>query len=128
MDSKAINKLIRSEALPILRKQGFTRFDSRSAFAYRGQLIDVVNFQSFNAYLTNGLGCTTFSFGLKLGVYVLACPVESHRTRDKSGVLAPHRWSYTAASPDHGAFEFVGPDVWGNGVDWGVSGRVSGNR
>jgi hypothetical protein len=85
MDSKAINKLIRSEALPILRKQGFTRFDSRSAFAYRGQLIDVVNFQSFNAYLTNGLGCTPFLFCLKLGVYVLGSPVESQDTRQERG-------------------------------------------
>ena len=92
VDSKTINKFIRSEAWPILRKQGFTRFDSRSAFANRGKFIHVVNFQSFNSYLADGLGCTTFSFRLNLGVYVLGSPGESSRTRDKIGALAPQEY------------------------------------
>lgn len=29
----------------------------------------VVNFQSFNSYLAGGVGCTTYSFSIRLGVY-----------------------------------------------------------
>jgi hypothetical protein len=89
MDSKAINKLIRSEIWPILRQQGFTRFDSRTAHAYHGSFINVVNFQSFNSYLAEGVGCTTYSFALNLGVYVIGSPWESNRERDQDGRLHP---------------------------------------
>ncbi len=33
-------------------------------------MIDVVNFQSFNRYNADVMGCTTFSFALNLGVYL----------------------------------------------------------
>lgn len=70
MDSKVVNKLIRSEVWPALRHEGFSRFDTRTAWRYRGPLVDVVNFQSFNTHLADGLGCTSFSFALNLGVYL----------------------------------------------------------
>jgi hypothetical protein len=70
MDSKAINKLIRSEIWPLLRQQGFTQFDSRTARRYRDPFIDVVGFQSFNAYSADRIGCTTFSFRVELGVFL----------------------------------------------------------
>jgi len=34
----------------------------------------VANSQSFNSYLAEGVGCTTFSFGLNLGIYIRAIP------------------------------------------------------
>jgi hypothetical protein len=89
MDSKTINKLIRSEVWPILRKQGFSVFDSRSAFAYKHPFINVISFQSFNSHLAEGLGCTTFSFTPRLGVYVIGSPGESRVKRDKAGRLRP---------------------------------------
>ncbi|HSB16298.1 MAG TPA: hypothetical protein VLE22_17720, partial [Bryobacteraceae bacterium] len=89
MDSRVVNKLIRSEVWPLLRDHGFSRFESRTAFCYRGPFINVVNFQSFNAYLAVGVGCTTFSFGLNLGVYVMGSAREHLLKRDASGLLLP---------------------------------------
>jgi hypothetical protein len=89
VDSKTINKLIRSEVWPILRAQGFNAFSSRSAFAYNPPFINVVSFQSFNSYLAGGLGCTTYSFTPRLGVYVVGSPGEDGVKRDKAGCLQP---------------------------------------
>ena len=92
MDSKTINKLIRSEIWPLLRGSGFSHFEARNAFAYRGHFINVVNFQSFNSYLAEGLGCTTFSFAVNLGVYVIGQPGEVRLPRDKAGRLSPREY------------------------------------
>lgn len=92
MDSKVINKLIRSEIWPILREHGFSVFDARSAFAYMGPFINVVSFQSFNSYLAGGLGCTTFSFTPRLGVYVIGSPRQDRVKRDKNGRLRPFEY------------------------------------
>jgi hypothetical protein len=92
MDSKAINKLIRSEVWPILRDQGFSVFDSRSAYAYKAPFINVVSFQSFNSYLAGGLGCTTYSFTPRLGVYVMGSPGEYRVRHDRMGRLQPFEY------------------------------------
>lgn len=89
MDSKVVNKLIRSEIWPILREQGFSHFDSRNAFAYRGPFVNVVNFQSFSSRDAEALRCTTYSFCLRLGVYVLGSPWEHRLKRDKHGRVRP---------------------------------------
>jgi len=99
MDSKVINKLIRSEVWPILREQGFSHFDSRNAIAYHGPFVNVVNFQSYSSQLAGGLGCTTYSFGLNLGVYVLGSPWEERLKRDKRGLLLPPE--YACSFRDH---------------------------
>lgn len=92
MDSRVVNKLIRSEVWPLLRSQGFSGFESRTAFRYLGSFINVVNFQSFNSHLAEGLGCTTFSFGLNLGVYVVGCAQEDLVKKDDSGLLRPREY------------------------------------
>lgn len=92
IDSKFVNKLIRSEIWPLLRDQGFSVFDSRNAFRYRPMVIDVVNFQSFNTHLASILGCTTYSFGLNLGVYVLGNTRESRIRRNRKGMLLPREY------------------------------------
>lgn len=89
MDSKTVDKLIRSEVRPLLREQGFSTSDARTARRYRGHLIDVVNFQSFDRRLADSIGCTTFSFGINLGVYVMGSAHEQRLKRDKLGRVAP---------------------------------------
>lgn len=69
MDSKTVSKQIRKEIKPLLADNGFTRFTSRSAWRFGQETVDVVNFQSFNAYNADVLGCTTYSFSVNLGVY-----------------------------------------------------------
>lgn len=99
MDSKTVNKLIRSDAWPILREQGFSHFDSRNAWAFRGDFIHVVNFQSFNSYHAGGLGCTTYSFALNLGTYTIGSPGGGQIERDKAGRLLPRE--YQCSFRDH---------------------------
>jgi hypothetical protein len=67
MDGKVVSQLIRKTVWPRLRDQEFSKFSSRDAWRF-GQAFCVVNFQSFNSYLANGLGCTTFSFAVNLGL------------------------------------------------------------
>jgi hypothetical protein len=99
MDSKAINKLIRSEVWPILREHGFSVFDPRSAFAYKAPFINVVSFQSFNSYNAEVLGCTTYSFTPRLGVYLIGSPGEHRVKRDKDGRLQPFEYQCSFRSP-----------------------------
>ena len=89
MDSRVVNKLIRSEVWPLLRSQGFSKFDSRNAWRYREPLIDVVNFRSFNSYVAGCLGCTTYSFGVNLGIYIVGGPNEEWVKKDAVGRLVP---------------------------------------
>ncbi len=70
VDSKAVNKLIRSEIWPLLRGWGFTVFEARTAWRYIGEAVDVVEFYSFTSMQAEEIGCTTYSFGLHLGVDV----------------------------------------------------------
>jgi len=70
---------------------GFGQFTPRTAWRYSGEKIDVVNFQSFNSYLANAVGCTTYSFGVKLGWSFDAIP-QSARVKRKNGHLRPDEY------------------------------------
>src|SRR5258708_14777033 len=69
MDSKIVNKAIKKEILSLLKENKFTKFNSRNALRFSEQQVDMINFQSFNSYLAYGVGCTTYSFSINLGVY-----------------------------------------------------------
>ena len=70
MDSKVVNNELRGVVRPLLTDLGFTRFTGRNAWRVIDGAKWVVNFQSFSAYLADGVGCTTYSFGLNLGIYL----------------------------------------------------------
>ena len=74
MDSKAVNKEIRARIWPLLKDIGFSRFTPRTAWRYRGDKIDVLNFQSFNSYNASVLGITSFSFCVNLGSFLNYVP------------------------------------------------------
>lgn len=74
MDSKAVNKEIRGRIWPLLKDFGFSRFSPRTAWRYCDGKIDVLNFQSFNAYNASVMGITTFSFCVNLGSYLTYVP------------------------------------------------------
>lgn len=95
MDSKAVNQRIKSGIWPRLRELGFGKFSSRSAWRHNSDRIDVVNFQSFNAYNAGVIGCTTFSFAVNLGCYLLAIPpqFEPSRIKEKNGHLVPEEFT-----------------------------------
>ncbi len=89
MNSQVINKVIRSEVWPALRRQGFSSFDNRNVWRYRGPFVDVVKFQSFSAYLADGLGCTSFSFALNLGVFLRHSTLIWPTRSDSEGLPRP---------------------------------------
>jgi hypothetical protein len=91
MDSSVVNKEIKSTVRPLLQEAGFTKFTSRTAWRYSTGKIDVINFQSFNSYLANSLGCTTYSFGVNLGCCFDAIPL-SERIRRNNGYLRPEEY------------------------------------
>lgn len=76
MDSKVVAREIKREIWPLLRQEGFTEFSPKTAWRHTSEQIHVVNYQSFNSYLAEGVGCTTFSFALNLGIFFHAIPVE----------------------------------------------------
>jgi hypothetical protein len=70
MDSAWVNREIRKVVRPLLTSSGFTAFTPRTAWRYWPGRIDILNFQSFNAYLAASIGCTTYSFTINLSVYL----------------------------------------------------------
>jgi hypothetical protein len=86
VNSSVVNKEIKSVIRPLLQDAGFTQFTTRTAWRYPGEKIDVVNFQSFNSYLANSVGCTTYSFCVRLGCSFDAIP-RSERVKSKDGLF-----------------------------------------
>ena len=76
MDSKVVAREIKHEIWPLLRREGFTDFNPKTAWRHTTDQIHVVNFQSFNSYLAQGVGCTTFSFAINLGIFFRAIPFQ----------------------------------------------------
>jgi hypothetical protein len=91
MDSQIVTKGLNRIIRPVLKDAGFTAFTSRTAWRYTSNKVDVVNFQSFNPYLADGVGCTTFSFAVNLGVYFQFVPsyLGDERPKRKEGYLRP---------------------------------------
>jgi len=69
IDSREVNRALREIVWPALKLIGFSRRTQRTAWRDRSGVIQVVNFQSFNSYLAEGLASTTFSFSVNLGVF-----------------------------------------------------------
>lgn len=74
MDSSFVSRVIRKITWPIVREQGFGDLSSRTARRDCDDRIEIINFQSFNSHLARGLGCTTFSFALNLGIFFRRIP------------------------------------------------------
>jgi hypothetical protein len=92
VDSGVVNREIKSVIRPLLQAAGFTQFTMRTGWRYSGEKIDVVNFQSFNSYLANSLGCTTYSFCVRLGCSFDAIPRRSQRLKRKDEFLRPEEY------------------------------------
>src|SRR5919204_1745606 len=86
--STDVNRMIRLVVWSRLRPLGFGERTPRSAWRRWSRGVDVVNFQSFNRYLADAIGCTTFSFGLNFGVLLDYVP---HRATPKPERIDPRR-------------------------------------
>ena len=88
MDSTVVNKEIKSRVRPLLEDVGLSQFTARTAWRYSPGKIDVLTFQSFNSYLADAVGCTTYSFCIRLGCSLDAIPRYT-RAKRKNGYLRP---------------------------------------
>ena len=91
VDSSDVNKMLRSTVWPALKDQGFQRRTARTAWRDRPDQVDVVNFQSFNAYNAAILNVTTYSFQVNLAIHP-RCRTTS-RTPTKGGQLRPREYA-----------------------------------
>lgn len=115
MDSKIVNKSIREKIKPLLEEQGFSKFTPRSAWRYRNNRINVINFQSFNSYLAESIGCTTFSFSVNLGCFLLYVPRRVKNMKDNGGELVPKEYECQFRSRLQRTFEqkeLNRKDIW----------------
>ena len=87
-----MNKEIRTRVWHHLKDLGFTRRTGRSAWRHWDDGVDVVNFQSFNAYDAGALGCTTFSFAVNLGIWLSYVPPDEGEPKRKDGLLLPEEY------------------------------------
>ncbi len=91
VDSSVVNREIKFAIRPVLQDAGFTQFTARTGWRYASEKIDVVNFQSFNCYLADSLGCTTYSFCVRLGCSFDAIP-RRERLKRKGDLIRPEEY------------------------------------
>ena len=77
MDSKAVTREINSCIKPFLKKNRFNKWTSRTYWRYLFDRIDIIDFQSFNSYNADVIGCTTFSFSINLSCFLRYIPSET---------------------------------------------------
>jgi hypothetical protein len=76
-------------------------------------LIDIVNFQSFNRYNADVMGCTTFSFAINFSIY-LSDVASDYPLATRDGHLRPAEYEghiRRRVSPVHPYLEKT-PDIW----------------
>lgn len=81
MSSKVVDRTLRELFWPKLATAGFTRRSGRTAWRDVPGAIQVANIQSFNSYLAEVLGSTTYSFSVNLGVFLGGIAERSRMTR-----------------------------------------------
>ena len=91
MSSKVVNRQIREHIRPLLKEAGFTAFSPRTSWRYGEEVVELVNFQSFNAYHAEVMGCTTFSFSINLGCFAAWLPAEGP-VKTENGKLRPQEY------------------------------------
>ncbi len=91
MDSKQVTKEINSVIRPILKENGFDKYTGRTYWRYHADRIDILNFQSFNSYNADVMGCTTFSFAVNLATFMNYIPIET-QIKEKNGLKRPEEY------------------------------------
>ena len=82
MDSRIVSRELWKAVRPLLKESGWTSFTTRTARRFSDSHVDVINFQSFNSYLASVIGCTTYSFSIRLGCFLRAIPYPRVKLKD----------------------------------------------
>lgn len=116
MNSSIVNRELRAVVRPFLQTHGFGSFTPRTSWRFTPGRVEVVNFQSFSAYLAEGLACTSYSFSLRLGIYLLAIPARGAEAPKRLGdQLRPEEWQcHLRLTPESGLeqLELARRDIW----------------
>jgi hypothetical protein len=88
MDSKVVSKELNSCVVPFLKKIGFKNSSGRTYWRYANDKIDIINFQSFNSYNADIIGCTTYSFAVNFSCFLNYIPSET-KIKSKDQRLRP---------------------------------------
>lgn len=91
MNSKQVIKEINSVIRPILKENGFDKFTGRTYWRYKSDRIDILNFQSFNSYNAEVMGCNTFSFAVNLATFMNYIPIEV-QIKEQNGLKRPEEY------------------------------------
>lgn len=91
MDSRIVSRELWKGIRPLLKAAGWTSFTSRTARRFCDQRIDVINFQSFNTYLADRIGSTTYSFCVRLGCFFRFIP-ERAPIKVRHGLPMPEEY------------------------------------
>ncbi len=89
MDSRKVTKEINSIIRPILKENGFSKNSGRTYWRYFDDRIDILNFQSFNSYHSEVMGCSTFSYSINLSTFLSFIP-DKDNVKEKNGLKRPH--------------------------------------
>jgi len=82
MDGKRVDQAVRERIRPLLRAAGFHNFIGRRAWRSHDDTIDHLVVGSLSRYIADGVGCTTFSFGVEAAVFY-PCAEDIVTTRPK---------------------------------------------
>jgi hypothetical protein len=88
-----VDRALRAILWSRLKSEGFDRRTGRTTWRDRPGCVQTVNIQSFNSYLAEAIGSTTFSFSVNLGVFYAV--IADHSTsgsfvKDWSRPAEPH--------------------------------------
>lgn len=92
VDNQAVAKAVKVRVWPRLRELGFNRTLGRSAYRDGENVVDVVNVGGLPSSTFFGVGATSHSFAVNLGVRFLDLPVGRPTRVTKAGVPAPHEY------------------------------------
>jgi len=82
VDGRVVGIAIRQRVRPVLKEAGFAEFTERKAWRQSEHTIDHATFRSFTSYIAEGVGCTTFSFAVEVGVYFRCMDPQLKRPQD----------------------------------------------
>lgn len=82
MDGKIVGRAINARIRPLLKSAGFDQFADRSSWRRSEHTIEHVVFRSFSANIAHGVGCTTFSFTVDLGLFYRCFEPSNERPKE----------------------------------------------
>lgn len=77
MDARVVDAALREHLWPPLKARGFTRRAGRTGWRDADGAVHCLKVQSYNAYLAERMGATTYSFGINVGVFFPAIASRS---------------------------------------------------